>query len=170
MSDLNVSIESNANQLALHFEQLPDAIKRQLEITITKYTHMLLSRVRAAEPVRTGRLRAATREFVDVRQDFIRGRVRILPTGKAQDVAAAFGALEYGAPGKRRAGKPVKVRGYSRAGTRIAAHTRHQPHIRARRFLRGPAAAIKPALRAELEAIIQKKLHETTIFATPQSS
>ena len=111
MSDLNVSIESNANRLALHFEQLPDALKRQLEITITKYTHQLLSRVRAAEPVRTGRLRAATREFVDVRKDFVRGRVRILPTGRAQSIAAAFGALEYGAPGKRRSG-PVKVRGY----------------------------------------------------------
>jgi len=169
MSDLNVSIESNANRLALHFDQLPDAIKRQLEVTITKYTHMLLSRVRAAEPVRTGRLRAATREFVDVRQDFVRGRVRILPTGKAQDVAAAFGALEYGAPGKRRSG-PVKVRGYRREGGTVAAYTRGRPHIRARRFLRGPAAAIKPALRAELEAIINKKLHETTIFATPQSS
>lgn len=157
MSDFSVSIESNANRLALHFDQLPDAIKRQLEITITKYTHQLLSRVRAAEPVRTGRLRAATREFVDVRKDFVRGRVRILPTGRAQSIAAAFGALEYGAPGKRRTG-PVKVRGYSREGGSVAAYTRRRPHIRARRFLRGPAAAIRPAVRAELEAIVGKTL------------
>lgn len=159
MSDLNVTIDSNLNKLVLHFDQIPDALKRKLEVTITRLTTQLLSRVKAAEPVRTGRLRAATRSFVDVRQDFVRGRVRILPTGKAQRIGAAFGALEYGAPGKRRSG-PVRVRGYSRSTGAVAGYERRRPHIRARRFLRGPAAAMRPRIKAELSEAIGQAINE----------
>jgi hypothetical protein len=159
VSDLNVTIDSNLNKLVLHFDQMQDDLKRQLEVAITRLTMQLLSRVKGAEPVRTGRLRAATRSFVDVRQDFVRGRVRVLPTGKAQSVGAAFGALEYGAPGKRRSG-PVRVRGYSRSSGAVAAYQRRRPHITARRFLRGPAAALLPRARAELEAIVGKTLQD----------
>jgi hypothetical protein len=94
-----------------------------------------------------------------VRQDFVRGRVRIIPTGKAQQIAAAFGALEYGAPGKRRGG-PVRVRGYRRSSGAVAAYQRRRPHITARRFLRGPAAAMRSRALAELEAIVGKALQD----------
>jgi len=159
VSDLNISVESNINRLVLHLDQMPDELKRRLEVKISELTMQLLSRVKAAEPVRTGRLRAATRSFVDVRQDFMRGRVRILSTGKAQSVGAAFGALEYGAPGKRRSG-PVRVRGYSRSSGAVAAYQRRRPHITARRFLRGPAAAMRSRALAELEAIVGKALQD----------
>ena len=163
MSGLNVSVDSDATKLILHFEKLPAAIKRQLEIKIGQLTHQLHAQVRAAEPVRTGRLRAATRAFVDVRQDFVRGRVRILPTGRAQRVAAAFGALEYGGPGHRRRG-PVKVRAYTRDGVSVGRYERRRPHIAARRFLRGPAAAMRPRAMAELEAIVGKTIREFTVY------
>ena len=159
MSDLNISVESNINRLVLHLDQMPDELKRRLEVKISELTMQLLSRGKAAEPVRTGRLRAATRSFVDVRQDFVRGRVRVLSTGKAQSVGAAFGALEYGAPGKRRSG-PVRVRGYSRSSGAVAAYQRRRPHITARRFLRGPAAAMRSRALAELEAIVGKALQD----------
>jgi hypothetical protein len=159
VSDLNISVESNINRLVLHLDQMPDELKRRLEVKISELTMQLLSRVKAAEPVRTGRLRAATRSFVDVRQDFVRGRVRVLSTGKAQSVGAAFGALEYGAPGKRRSG-PVRVRGYSRSSGAVAAYQRRRPHITARRFLRGPAAAMRSRALAELEAIVGKALQD----------
>lgn len=163
MSAFNVSVESNLNRLILHFDRLPEGIKRQLVVKITQLTQQLLPQVKAAEPVQTGRLRAATRSFVDVRPDFVRGRVRILPTGKAQRLGAAFGALEYGAPGTRRHG-PVKVRAYRRATGTVAAYKRRRPTIAARRFLRGPAAAMRPRAKAELEAIVGKALHEFTAF------
>jgi hypothetical protein len=159
VSDFNITVESNLNKLVLHLDQLPDALKQKLEIKITQLTMQLLSRVKAAEPVRTGRLRTATRSFVDVRQDFVRGRVRVLPAGKAQQIGAAFGALEYGAPGKRRSG-PVRVRTYSRSSGPVAAYQRRRPHITARRFLRGPAAAMRSRARAELEAIVGKTVQD----------
>ena len=165
MSGLNVTVDSNINKLILHLDQMPDKIKRELEVKITQLTQQLLGQVKAAEPVQTGRLRAATRRFVDVRQDFVRGRVRMVATGKAQRVAAAFGALEYGAPGKRRAGKKVSVKYYLRQSSGpVPAYKRHQPHIRARRFLRGPAAVMRPRALLELEAIVGKTIREFTKF------
>lgn len=163
MTGLNISVDSNITRLQLHFDTLPDAIKRALEVKITELTHELHARVRAAEPMRTGRLRAATRAYVDVRQDFIRGRVRIRPTGRAQDVGAAFGALEYGAPGRLRSG-PVKVRRYRRAGGAVTAYERRRPHITPRLFLRGPAAGMRARALAELELIVGKTLHQFTTY------
>jgi hypothetical protein len=163
VSDLNVSVDSNLNKLILHFDQMPDQIKRELEVKITHLTQQLLGQVKAAEPRRTGRLRAATRSFVDVRQDFVRGRVRILPTGKASRLGAAFGALEYGGPGKRRSG-PVRVHAYTRLSGHVAAYQRSRPKIAARRFLRGPATAMRPRALAELELIVGKALHQFTQF------
>jgi hypothetical protein len=160
---ISVSIDSNVNSLILHLDKMPAELKRQLEVKITQLTMQLLSRVKGAEPIQTGRLRAATRSFVDVRADFVRGRVRILPTGKASRLGAAFGALEYGGPGKRRSG-PVPVRGYRRNTGSVAAYQRRRPHITARRFLRGPGAAMRPRARAELEAIVGETLREFTKF------
>jgi hypothetical protein len=155
VSGINITVDSSLNKLVVHLDRMPDAIARKLEVTITRLTAQLLSRVKAAEPVRTGRLRAATRSFVDVRQGFVRGRVRILPTGKAQRLGAAFGALEYGAPGHLRSG-PVRVRGYRRSSGAVAAYERRRPHIRARRFLRGPAAAMRPRVLAELSEAVDQ--------------
>jgi len=155
-----ITIDSNLNRLVLHFDELPAALQRKLKIAIGRSTHALLARVKAAEPVQTGRMRAATHAFVDEREDFVRGRVRILATGKANPLAARFGALEYGGPGKRRAGKRVTVRAYSRGGQPVGSYERRQPRIRARRFLRGPFAAMRLAIKAELEAAIGQAINE----------
>lgn len=157
---MSVTIDSNANQLALHFDELPAQLQRKLKIAIGKATHALLARVKAAEPVQTGRLRAATHAFVDERPGFVRGRVRILATGKANPLAARFGALEYGGPGQRRRGEPVKVRAYRRGGQPVGSYERRQPRIKARRFLRGPFVAMRPAIKAELEAAIGQAINE----------
>jgi hypothetical protein len=161
MSDLGLTIDSSSiTRLSLHFDQLPDNLKAKLKTAITQVTHELLARVKAAEPVRTGRMRSRTHAYVDERPNFVRGRVRIIATGHAQSLAAAFGALEYGGPGARRAGKKVPVRAYSRGSGRVGAYERRQPHIQARRFLRGPAAAMRPAIKARLEAAIGQAINE----------
>ena len=74
-------------------------------------------------------------------------------------MAAAFGALEYGAPGKRRSG-PVKVRQSRRGGVVVSSYERRRPTIRARRFLRGPAAAMRPEIVAALQAAIGRTIKE----------
>jgi hypothetical protein len=136
------------------FERLRPALMTELRKTITSLTQQLLAQVEAREPVRTGYMRSRTAAFVDVRENFIRGRVRILATGSAQRVAAAFGALEYGAKHQL-----VAVSAYSRRGGRVRAYDRRF-HITEWRFLRGPAAAMRPQIIAELEAAVARSFGE----------
>jgi hypothetical protein len=105
-------------------------------------------------------LRAATNAYVDERPNFVRGRVRI--SRGHGDLGAAFGALEYGGPGSRRSG-PVAVAASRRGGVAVGAYTRRRPHIRARRFLRGPTAAMRPTIKAELEAAIGQAINEFSV-------
>ena len=144
---MNISVEINDHRVMAHFEQLPEQIRQALRTKITELTHQLLVQVQAREPVRTGRLRQLTRRYVDEKQDFIRGRVRILGRRGINQPARAFGALEYGAH------RRFAVKGYRRGSSRVRPYER-RANIRARRFLRGPASVMLPRAKAEIEAII----------------
>jgi hypothetical protein len=158
---------SDERRILVRLDGLPSQLRTALRPAITSLTQQLLQRVRAAEPVRTGRLRQATQAFVDERRDRISGKVRVLafrgrtaPRG-SHNVAAA--ALEYGAHrrftvrahrarlghvfGQRRTGGMVMVEAYQR-----------HANITARRFLRSPAAAMRPRIQAELQRIIKETL------------
>jgi hypothetical protein len=151
------TIEMTETKLGVHLEAFLPEVQKQLQITIGRLTQRLLAQVQALEPQRTGRLRASTHSYLDVRPRFVRGRVRIIATGHAQSIAAAFGALEYGGPGQRRSG-PVSVRASRRGRTSVTAYERRRPHIRARRFLRGPAGAMMSNARAEIEQAINQAI------------
>jgi hypothetical protein len=133
------------------FDKLTPALRRELRPVITKFTHTLLAQVKAREPVRTGYLRSRTHAFVDERPTLIRGRVRIIPTGRAQRTAAAFGALEYGAH------KRFIVAAHERSGAHVRAYLR-RVNLAPRRFLRGPAATMRPRIMAELQAAIARAI------------
>jgi hypothetical protein len=148
------TVEVDDRRLLLHFEQLPKLVQKNLQTTVTKLTQELLGRVREAEPVRTGVLRSATRSFVDVTESMVRGRVRILATGRASRTAAAFGALEYGAH------RGFAVRAYRRQGIAVAAYER-RANITAQRFLRGSAEAMRGYIITELEAAVATSVEET---------
>lgn len=157
---INWKIDVDDTKLRLALDDLPDHLKAALRVTITKQTNQLLRAVQAREPLRTGRLRQQTHAYIDERQNWLRGRVRILPVRQGINrTAAAFGALEYGGPGTsgRRTGK-VRVRWYSRNGIGVGTYERRRPTIRARRFLRGSAAALLPLFRAELEQTVNQTM------------
>lgn len=155
----------NERQILLRLTQLPIALRSQLLPTITSLAERLLSRVQAAEPVRTGGLRGATHMFVDQGENFIRGRVRILGrpgSGRgAHNVAAA--ALEYGVK------RSISVRAhlmrlehvFARVGDRrlvmVEAYQR-RTSISPRRFLRDPAASLRGAAKREIETAINQAL------------
>jgi hypothetical protein len=160
----------DATRLNLSFDKLPDALRDRLAVTIRALTDELLAEVRAGEPVRTGRLRAMTRSFVDVQEDSVRGRVRVLRNESA-NFAASAGALEYGAPGRRGA---FRVRSYRRSLTQVFGHATQsgqsvlvssytrKAHIREMRFLRDPAAAMLPRARDALEAAVADAIKDST--------
>jgi hypothetical protein len=141
----------NDHNVRLRLEALPEVLRRELRPVITNITHSLLAQVKAREPVRTGYLRSRTHAFVDERPTFIRGRVRIIPTGRAQRTAAAFGALEYGAHSR------FTVQAHTRGGAHVSAYLR-RVNISARRFLRGPAATMRARVIAELQAAIARAI------------
>ena len=139
-------------------DQFPEAIQARVRDAITKLTNQLLHQVQAAEP---NLLRPHTHAYVDQgisKRDgghWIRGRVRVLRDEEtAINYGLIAGALEYGGPGARRRGKKVEVGAYRRHATAVRKHERKQPRIKARRFLRGPALAMRPRVVAALRAAI----------------
>jgi hypothetical protein len=155
--------------IVLSFDKLPEALRNRLAVTIRALTDELLAEVKAGEPRRTGRLLSMTRSFVDVQEGWVRGRVRVLRNESA-NFAAAAGALEYGAPGRRGA---FRVRSYRRRLTQVFGHKAAQSQsilihsytrrakIREMRFLRRPAAAMLPRARAALEAAVADAINDT---------
>jgi hypothetical protein len=141
------TIQVNDRNVTLHIDELAAALRTRLRPTITALTNELLAKVQSAEPRRTGMLQSLTRAFVDEREGFIRGRVRVLgPGGRGHNIAAA--ALEYGA---HRGGS---VKAYRRGGTPVAAYQRRASDIAARRFLRNAAEGIRAKALAELQKAI----------------
>jgi hypothetical protein len=160
-------IDVNDKRLKIALNELPKELERRLEVEVRKLTSQLLRLVEAREPVKTGRLRRQTHAYVDVSQipnkRYVRGRVRILPVQSGINrTVAAFGALEYGAPGKsgRRKGR-VDVSAYRRrGGESVAAYNRRRPTIHARRFLRGAAAVMLPKARTVIGLTLAKFARE----------
>jgi len=150
--------ESDTGRILARLDQFPQALRVRLRDVITQLTNELLRKVEAAEPVRTGTLRHQTHAYVDEGPTWIRGRVRVLRNGP-RNYGAIAGALEYGGPGTKRRGM-VKVRAYRRDGATVRAYERRQPHIKAMRFLRGPARAQLPRARALIRAAIGDLLQE----------
>ena len=154
---INAKIDINDVRLRVRLESLPDALQKRLVRTITSLTKELLHKVEAREPVRTGRLRSLTEDYVDVNRIkmFVRGRVRVLRT-RDHNTAAAAGALEYGSTGK-----PYPVSGYMRRGERGRFKSRVRGYerrggITEMRFLRGPATIMIPKARREIQRVLQE--------------
>jgi len=162
------SMQIKDTGLRLAFDKLPEALRNRLAITIRALTDELLAEVKAGEPRRTGRLLSMTRSFVDVKEGWVRGRVRVLRSESANSAAAA-GALEYGAPGRRGA---FRVRSYRRRISKVFGHPvqsqsvlvhsyTRKAKIREMRFLRGPAASMLPRARAALEAAVAEAIKDS---------
>jgi hypothetical protein len=154
-TDWRIEEHDNGRVLA-RLDQFPEAIRARVRDAITKLTNDLLRQVEAAEP---NLLRPHTHAYVDTGVSktghWIRGRVRVLrDEASGVNYGKIAGALEYGGPGKKRAGKKVKVHAYRRQAKQIRAYERRQPKIQARRFLRGPALAMRPRVVAALRAAI----------------
>jgi hypothetical protein len=147
------AIEVNDTKLLAHFAQLPPLLRENIRKTITVLTTELLARVRAAEPVRTGLMRASTRMYVDSTEEWVRGRVRIVATGHASRLGAAFGALEYGAH------RSFAVRAYARRGIAVRAYER-TANIQAQRFLRGSLDAMREQAAAAIKETVDKSIAE----------
>ena len=153
------------NNLTLHLDSLPKHLRVRLRGRITVLIQRLLANVKAAEPVRTGRLRSLTSASISETDTAIRGQVRIAGNrADGHNVAAA--ALEYGQHRmymvRAHTARLTHVFGHpiTPESVMVKAHAR-RPHIAARRFLRGPAEALRPVAIAELQTAINEAIADT---------
>ena len=159
--------EGDTGRIQVRFEQMPKVVKKRLETTIRQLVNELLPRVRAGMPVRTGHLRAMTHSYLDVREDFVRGRVRVADSKHPREAVIA-GALEYGAPGRRKQKVPVRAhrmrlthlfgRPFRGGSVMVRSFSRRRPTIQEMRFLRGPAMAMRPRALAAIRNAINQPL------------
>jgi len=154
--DWRIEERDNGRVLA-RLDQFPEQIQARVRDAIAKLTNELLRKVEAGEP---SLLRQHTHAYVDQGINkrggghWVRGRVRVLRDEvSGVNYGKIAGALEYGGPGKRRRGM-VKVGAYRREAGKVRAYERRRPRIQARRFLRGPAQAMRPRVLAMLRAAI----------------
>lgn len=139
--DIGIALVGD-RRVALRFDKFPERVHSELLERITALTEKLRDRVIAAEPERTGKLKAHTTSSIEDRATRIVGRVTITGEfGKA-------GALEYGAHATTRVkahlarldhvfGKMIEP-----TMVMVAAHSRHV-NIAEHKFLRGPLAAMQ---------------------------
>lgn len=154
--------ESSETRVIARLNEFPDDLAKRLEDPIRRITAEMLALVQAAEPVRTGALRDATTSFVDIRENLIRGRVRILsPPGKAGDHNVYAAALEYGAHARATVGAHemkldhVFDESIPPEQVMVAAYQR-DINITDRRFLRDALSNVA----AEFEIEVQKAITE----------
>jgi hypothetical protein len=155
-------VTASTQRLTLRFEELPRALRNAIRPRIVALSATLLGLVHAAEPRRTGKLRSMTHAFLRERKNSIRGGVTIDGTDQDPNKVAA-GALEYGVH------RTVSVKGHSARLTEVFGRTvtpetvlirthARRANLTARRFLRGPASALLPRARAELETAIAEAI------------
>jgi hypothetical protein len=149
-----LSIKLDDRLVMARLDKFPETLKQTLRPKITELTNTLLEKVHAAEPARTGVLRASTRGFVDEGENFIRGRVRV--TGDAPRIRVIAAALEYGGH------KAEQVRSYLRRSGSVTGYLRRE-NIDAYRFLRGPFAVIRPQAVAAIEEAVNEAVQRTNV-------
>nr|WP_294564484.1 hypothetical protein [uncultured Rhodopila sp.] len=151
---------TNDRAASLRFDKFPDFAHDRLLAALQNIEQRLEAAVIAAEPARSGALKALTGGRVYDHGNRISAVVGV--RAQTADEARKAAALEYGS---RRTAIEVKMHSaklahvYSRAIAEISVsvptHSR-TPNITADRFLRGPLDAIHAEAMAELQAAMQQ--------------
>lgn len=159
MADINVSLAGD-REVALRLQRFPAELHQRLVTQVRALTDDLYGRVLGTEPFKTGKLKSETvaREFSD-QPERVAGYVSIYAPGNASEYAKAA-TLEYGSDKPRKVpdrahGIAMRLNGSHR---RILARISKPVHIEARRYLRGPLAAMRGTVEAQLEAAIAEAL------------
>jgi hypothetical protein len=162
-----VTIDFDERRLIARFEEFTPELEQALVVPLTRLDNEMLAAAQAEEPVLTGLLQADTRGFVDTGEDWIRGRVRVLPdNGQAHNLKAA--ALEYGAHGAAKVGAHQMTLDHfwgspvDPVAVMVAAYTR-DVNITEIAFLRDAAAGMQAQFEAEIERVVNEQVKKFTL-------
>lgn len=151
---ITLSFDFNETKEIARFTDLPPNLQRALLVRLRPIEEKMLSRVKAAVPVRTGKLLNEIQGFLDSGPDWVRARVRVIidkgaGSGKRGNYdAGKAAALEYGATGS------VQVQAFRRRRGEDVRSYQRRVNITARMFLRGPFAATRPEATEAIKAAI----------------
>ncbi|HUC70384.1 MAG TPA: hypothetical protein VMS01_04250 [Stellaceae bacterium] len=146
-------------RLQAFFDDFPARLDARLYAAMERIAGRLLSAVEAAEPQRTGALRSETTSFVTKTAAAITAGVAVeAPAGdKAAHGKAA--ALEYGAHRSATVAEHWAIRAnfwgrYSAPRAVLIEEYRRRVEIGEERYLRGPFAALRGTILADIEAAV----------------
>lgn len=155
MADIGVVI-TGSRQVELQFEQFPEHLHDKLLARVRSLTSMVASRVRAAVPVKTGKLKG---EIVsDIYDD---GPTRVAGRVSVSGEYAKAGALEYGAHGTaivkahRATLSHVFGRHASPMNVLVAAHTR-KLNLPAHRYLHDPFKGLSGEIASQMRETVEE--------------
>jgi hypothetical protein len=146
-------------RLQAFFDDLPAVLEARLYRAMEAIASRMAAAVRAAEPVRTGTLRAETQPFVWQSDAAVTAGVVVASDSKVEHGKAA--ALEYGAHRPTTVREHWAVRSsfwgrYGAAEAVLIEEYRRRVNIGADRYLRGPFAAMEGEIIAALEAAVDE--------------
>lgn len=150
-------ITRGEREISDRFESFPVFAQQKLTERIGALTEQLWEGVESAVPHRTGRLASEIASRLYSKPQRIAGYVSVYAPGASGEYPKA-GALEYGwwaAP--HPSGVMMRLAGSNRrAKARIAGATR----VAARRYLRGPLAAMRPEVVVALDEVMAEAIAE----------
>ncbi len=159
MSEFDVTV-ANEREVALRFDRFPVELHEFLRQRIHAIVDQLYRRILDTEPFKTGKLKSETveREFSD-NPERVAGYVSIYAPSSSNEYAKAA-TLEYGTHKPRREFEKTNsvTARFGKSRRRVALRFTKPVHIEARRYLRDPLEAMRPAILAELEHAVQEAL------------
>ena len=165
MDSIHIDVTGD-RQVALRFDEFPDALYEELKAEINALSVELYARVQAATPEVTGELRGAERLRLFTDPNRITGYVDVEGGKTSGGLYSEAAALEYGAH------RPTKVKAHAMSldhhwsqklaqaeQVLVTAYDR-TPDIQEFAFERGPLAAMAPEIAARLNAVVEKAVAE----------
>jgi hypothetical protein len=149
-------------EISLRFDTFPARAHDKLKERITELTTELEERVRAAAPVRTGRLRSEIKSqvYASDSADRVAGYVSVSAGGNSKEYAKAA-TLEYGSNKPRKlTDRGSRIMALFSRSRRFERRLSKTPHIEAFRYLRGPLDEMRPEIEAGLEEALAETASE----------
>jgi hypothetical protein len=149
-------------EVSLRFDTFPGRARKKIEERIGALTARLESRVEAAAPFRTGKLRGeiTERDFAD-NPDRVAGYVSVFAGSDSNEYAKAA-TLEYGTSKPRRAFQRASgiIDRLGLSKRRIVAKLSKPVRIDAFEYLRRPLEAMRPEIETELNEALAEAAAE----------
>ena len=150
-------------EVSQRFETFPTRARQKIRDRISALTDELAARIKAATPVKTGKLQGEiTPRIYDGDSGRVAGYVSVFASDGADTEYPKAATLEYGTNKPRRPAERVsKIASRASAPSRrIAGRMSKAVHLAPLRYLRGPLEQMRPEIEAALDEAVAEAAAE----------